>query len=263
MSPSPALHPSVRERPTPRLSATALAEYLILRPDEQDQVLHDSKFSRPPIVAAYADAYEPLITYNQDIRRPASLLEAAKLALSAKSLDPALRPKARDEARRCLEVIELFELNENSLGLGKLPLSKPPKFNEMNIEGVSVSIRPHFLVDATGTKGRQRIGAGLLRLAKAPDPAACKLEETRRARGDHRREMARYLVAMLQMLLEQQWPEPQKVDRDLCFVADLRLGERIGPASDQAARLKSIKAACGQIARLWSTVTPSASILLK
>jgi hypothetical protein len=87
-----------------------------------------------------------------------------------------------------------------------------------------------------------RIGAGILRVAKAPDPDACKLDETRQRRGDHRREMARYIVAMLQMLLEAQVGRFGVPDRDLCFVADVRLGERIGPAPDHTIRLRAIRA---------------------
>jgi hypothetical protein len=36
----------------------------------------------------------------------------------------------------------------------------------------------------------------------------------------------------------------------------------IGPASDHAARLRAINAACGQISRLWSTIQPRSSILV-
>ena len=204
-----------------------------------------------------------LATYNRDFRRPKATLDSVKAALTAKAADKLQTPRARDEARRCLEAIELFELHENALGLRHLKLSDPPKFEPLNISGVMVSLRPHFLVEASGAKGRERIGLGMLRLAKAPDPGDCKLGETRRARGDHRREMARYFVAMLQMLLEEQWPESMHVDRDLCFVADVRLGERIGPAKDHSTRLRAIKSACGQIARLWSTVTPRPSLFRK
>ena len=106
-------------------------------------------------------------------------------------------------------------------------------------------------------------GAGIIRVAKAPDPDACKLEETRRRRGDHRREMARYMVALLQMLLEAQDGANGIPDRDLCFVADVRLGERIGPASDHTVRLRAIRGACSQIARLWPGIRPRPSILKK
>jgi hypothetical protein len=107
------------------------------------------------------------------------------------------------------------------------------------------------------------VGAGIIRVAKAPDPDGCKLDETKRRRGDHRRKMARYMVAIFQMLLQAQDGKPGIPNRDLCFVADVRLGERIGPATDHTSRLRAIRGACRQIVKLWPSITPQASILRK
>ena len=82
------------------MSATALASYLILRPDEQDRVLQNSRFSSAPIVAAYGDAMAALATYNRDFRRPKATLNSVKAALTAKAADKLQTPRARDEARR-------------------------------------------------------------------------------------------------------------------------------------------------------------------
>jgi hypothetical protein len=254
---SPFLHPSVRERPTPRLSATALAEYLILQADRQETILHDSRFSQPVIVGANADAMRALRAYNCDLLRNVSALDRVKAALTAKARSSGIRPKSRDEALRCVEIIELFERRENVLGLRSMSLREAPRFDPIDVEGVELAINPDFLVDGSGG----RIGAGILRVAKAPDPGACKLDETRRRRGDHRREMARYTVAMLQMLLEAQNGQLGNPDRDLCFVADVRLGEKIDPATDHSARMRAIRAACRQIVSLWPTISPRPSIL--
>lgn len=241
------------------MSATALAEYLILQPDGQNSVLHDCKFSRPPIVTANADAMRALRAYNRDPKRPQDALDRVKKVLNDKAASLDIKPKSRDEALRCVEIITLFEHNENTLGLRPMALSEPPRFDEIEIEGVSLSVQPDFLVDG----GDRRVGAGILRVAKAPDPDACKLEETRRRRGDHRREMARYMVAMLQILLEAQKGAHGIPDRGLCWVADVRLGERIGPAPDHTVRLRAIRSACAQIEKLWPTIRPRPSVLKK
>jgi hypothetical protein len=141
-----ALHPSIREHHEPRLSATSLAEYLILRADGQENVLHDSRYSRPPIVTANSDAMRALRAYNCDPRRDQSTLDMVKKALTDKSVSNEIKPKARDEARRCVEAINLFERHENTLGMRSMPLRSPPRFGELNIEGVILSIRPDFLV---------------------------------------------------------------------------------------------------------------------
>jgi hypothetical protein len=261
MAISPILHEKVRENREPRITATALAKYLILRPEEQDKVLHDSRFSRQPVSAKNAEAYRALRAYNCDPRRPLSTLDKVKKALLEKAAAADVRPKSRDEAMRCKEVIELFELRENALGTRSMSLREPPRFAPIDVEGVTVSIQPSFLRDGT-IEDRPHIGAGILRLAKAPDPDACKMDETRARRGDHRREMGRYLVAMLHMLLTEQKGAYGKHHPDLCFVADVRLGELIGP-SDIGARMRSIRAACAQIERLWDSVEPKPWVLKK
>jgi hypothetical protein len=54
------------------------------------------------------------------------------------------------------------------------------------------------------TGDSSRVGAALLRVAKAPDPDACKRDDTPEQRGHHRRELARYLVSLLQLLIDEQ-----------------------------------------------------------
>jgi hypothetical protein len=244
------LHPSVRTRLEPRVSATALAEYLILRPNGQQGILHDSKFSRPPIITANGDAMRALRSYNQDTKRNRENLRRVKEALTTKAAAVGIKPKTRDEALRCVEIIDMFERAENALGMRPMALSEPPDFEAIEIDGVIVSIRPDLLVSGGGG----RIGAAMLRVAKAPDPAACKTDEARDRRGNHRRELAHYLVALMQLLLDAQDGAYGIPDRDLCFVADVRLGERIGPARNHAVRLRDIRGACAQIAKLWDGV---------
>jgi hypothetical protein len=241
------------------MSATALAEYLILHPDGQETILHDSRFSRPPIVTANGDAMRALRAYNCDTRRDSSALDRVKGALTQKARGFDTKPKTRDVALRCIEIINLFQMRENALGMRSMALREPPRLPPLEVEGVEVSIFPDFLRDGP----RDTIGAGILRVAKAPDPEACKLDDTRRKRGEHRREMARYMIAMMQMLLEAQEGRLGIPDPDLCFVADVRLGETIGPASDHSVRLRAIRAACRQIVKLWPTITPRSLILKK
>ena len=199
-----------------------------------------------------------LRAYNQDSRRSQDTLLRVKDALTIKSEAMDIRPKAKDEALRCLEIIDIFERNENALGLRSMALSEPPSFDAIEIEGVMVSIRPDFIVGGGG--GRNRVGAGILRVAKAPDPAGGRRSETRLKRGEIRREMARYMVAMQQLLLDAQKGMLGIPDRDLCFVADVRLGEKIGPAPDHAVRLRDIRGACQQIGKLWASIVPKPAL---
>src|ERR1700730_53321 len=134
MAASSVLHPAVSERREPRMSATALAEYLILQPDGQETILHDSKFSRPPIITANGDAMRALRAYNQDPKRSKEALLRVKAVLPVKAAADGIKPKTRDEALRCIEIIELFERAENALGMRATALSEPPDFDAIEIE---------------------------------------------------------------------------------------------------------------------------------
>jgi len=241
------------------MSATALAEYLILHPDAQETILHDCRFSRPPIVAANSAALRALAAYNVDPYRDTSSLETVKAKLTAKALDPETKPKAKDEARRCKEAIEIFERCENALGMRSMGLTAAPAFAEIDIEGVVVSIRPGFLVQPPSG----RVGAGIIRVAKSPDPADCKGADTKSKRFEHRREMGRYMIALFHMLLEKQDGKYGVPDPSLSFVSDIRLGERITAGLDHTARVRRIRAACRQIAKTWGDIEPRKSVLAK
>jgi hypothetical protein len=258
-SPSYELHPKVREHLKPRVSATVLAEYLIANPVAQETILHNARFSRPPIVAANQASLRALRAYNCDPRRDKSALLRVKDILTKKSLDPDAKPKTRDEAIRCIETIQLFEFAENALGLGKLPLVAAPEFDPLDIEGVAVSVRPDFLVQTVNG----RVGTGLIRVAKAPHPLDCKTDETKRERMEHRRDMARFMIAMFHMQLDKQGGAYGTPDPALSFLADIRLSETIRAASDHTSRIGQIRAACRQIDKLWPTIKPRKSVLRK
>lgn len=235
------------------MSAVSMAEYLVLKAAGQDQVLHDSKYSQTIIRAAYAAPRRAFRDYNIDPLRPISVLNKVKDSLLAKSVDPRLTVRQQDRHLKDSELIDLFLLREQALGLRNLPLSKMPKLRSIDVEGVSLSVQPDFLIETPTGK----IGSLILRVTKAPDPDACKRAATKEDRGEHRRELARYLIAMQEMVLNAQPQWSGKVDRNLIFVSDIRLGEQIATGRDHAARLREISAAARQIKRQWDSIPAS------
>lgn len=257
------LHPSIRERLQARVTAATLAEYLIMKPDQQETVLHDSRYSGPIPVTPHAAAMNAIREYNLDPRRSKLSLDKVKEALTLRSRNPSITPKQQEESRRCIETIQLFEDSENAFGLRSLRTERPERFDPMSINGVLVSIQPDLLIKRP-VAGVDRTGIVLFRPQKAPDPAACRLEETKRQRGEHRREMARYMLAMAEMMFSEYPSGLGEMDRETSIVADIRLGERIPfSSSDHAARVRAIKAACRQIKSLWDDIEPRKSILAK
>jgi hypothetical protein len=241
------------------MTAVSLAEFLILKADPQADVLHNSRYSQTNIRAAYSSARHGLRVYNTDPLRPIGPLNKVKSALLRKADNPDLKKRARTILLRSAELIDLFLLRENALGLRAMPLTKAPRFAPLNVEGLELSIQPDFMVEPPSG----RIGAAILRVTKAPDPDDCRRQSTKDERGEHRREMARYLVAMLEMLLNEQPAYRGRVDRSLIFVSDVRLGEKIAAGSGHDGLLRDIVAGCRQVVGLWHDVKPRPSIFKK
>ena len=199
--------------------------------------------------------------YCTDPARPNSVLESVKAALLEKSEASTTTPKGKANALGEIEALNLFQDNVNAFGIKGLRLEAPPRFEPLNVHGVAVSVQPDLIARFKPNREGASAAAGFIRLAKVPDPNSAKLEETRTKRGEHRREMARYMIALSQLLLEEQGSSLGSIERAECFVADIRLGERIGPATDNARRIKAIQAACRQIATLWDDIKPRPSVL--
>lgn len=258
------LHPKVREFHEPRMSAAALAEYLIMKPDQQETVLHNSRFASPPVLIPHHEALIPIRAYCADPARPISTLTKAKTSLTAKAGDPSIRPKSKEESLRCIETIDLFVRGENVFGLRQIRLEQPDRFPPLTLHGVAVSVQPDLLIKPGGDEEGKKVGVVMLRPQKAPDPEACRLDETSRKRGEHRREMARYMLAIAHLMIDEHGKWLGAFDRDRSFVADIRMGERISfSTSDHAARVRAIKAACKQIFSLWDDIEPRKSVLAK
>lgn len=251
------LHPRIRERREPRISASALAEFIITPPDRQDDILHDARFMRAPSVAPYGDALRAIRSYCSDPLRQAKHLADAFDALTTKSQSVSFKPSIRDEAARCSEAIALFQNAENSFSLGKLPTLDLVRMEPVSISGVTISAQPDVLVGLSyPPKGGEKIGGVFFRPQKRPDPSGCKTEETKNKRQEFRREMGRYMLVIYRLTLIESGIPEDNIDTKWLVFADIRMGERVDFPSDRISREKRIKAACGQISRLWETVAP-------
>jgi hypothetical protein len=113
------------------MTAKALAEYLVSRPDEQEQILQNSRFPTQPVVTAYSAARKALRAYHASPARLQQILVEAKQTLGLRTEDSAIKRRARDEAQRCIEAIELFERGENAFGMRALALKEAPRFDDI------------------------------------------------------------------------------------------------------------------------------------
>lgn len=61
----------------PRVSASALSEFIITPSDRQDEVLHDARFMRGPAVSPYGDAMRAIRAFRGDPYRDPARPEKA------------------------------------------------------------------------------------------------------------------------------------------------------------------------------------------
>lgn len=255
------LHPKIRERKDARVSASALAEFIITTPDKQDEVLHDARFMRSNAVVPYGDAIRSIKSYCSDPYRSADKLGSVIEALNKKIQSPGFKPSQQEEAARCVEAIVLFQNSINAFGSNSTSLIAPQRFESLGIETVDVSIQPALLAAVEYPSATEKVATIFIRPQKRPDPNGCKSEEKQMERQSYRREVARYMLVMGWMLLRANGVAEKNVELKKMAVWDLRMKETIGFPSDRIIREKRIRAACGQIARLWETVEPKSGDL--
>jgi hypothetical protein len=249
------LHPKIRVRPKARLSASALAEFIITTPDKQDDVLHDARYMRSSPVSHYTDAIRSIKAYCEDPRRDHGILDAAAATLKAKSDSREFKPSQQEDAKRCIEVIGRFSDSLNAFGARSMPFLQSPSFDLCNINGALVSIQPDMIVaTAFPPPEKEAIGAVFIRPQKAPDPDACKTDETKMLRQEYRAEVAKYMLVLGWMNFKNYGLTDAQIDTKKMSVWDIRLKEAVPFPSDRVSRIKRIEAACGQIVRLWDTV---------
>lgn len=257
------LHPKIRERKTPRVTASAVAEFIVAAPDRQDELLHDQRYSSAYSTPKHQQALSVIRSFCADPSRDWAKYEAARSALLEKSAGKAFTPSQREEAARCVETLDLFRKQAgNTFGVAGTPLFQPPSFDLLNLNGLPVSVYPDLMVGlgfppATG----QKIGLVFIRAQKRPDPGACKTDAKKDERSAFRREVLSYMLVLGDMMLRANGVPDACIDRKKFRGWDLRLGEEILFPSDRVSRERRIEAACGQIARLWETINHKPSDL--
>lgn len=252
------LHPKVRERRSPRISASSLAEFILATPDRQDELLHNQRYASAYVTQKHQQALLVMRALCSDPARDWSKFEAGRSALVEKSVGDTFTPSQRDEAARCVETLDLFRsYARNTFGLAGLPLKMAPTFDTMHINGLPVSVSPDMIMGTSFPPDEgKKVGLLFIRPQKRPDPGDCKTESKRQERSAYRREVLAYMLVLGDMMLRANGVSDASIDRKKFRGWDLRLGEEVLFPSDRVSRERRIEAACGQIARLWPTINP-------
>ncbi|NBE07939.1 hypothetical protein [Paragemmobacter ruber] len=179
-------------------------------------------------------------------------------------MSASITPSNREEAARCVEVLDRFVEAKQALFADSLALFACDRLEPINVAGTLVSVQPDLVVNSTfPPQSDVKFGMIFIRPQKTPDVDGPKTSETRDSRREYRREAARYMLTLAQMAVVASGVSKDSFDPRRSFVWDIRLGEAIPFPSDWVSRQKNIEAAGRMIRRLWDTIEPSTSLLRK
>lgn len=253
------LHPSIREVKSPRITSVGLAEYIIAKPGQQDTILHDHRFQSNFVAPRYNPAVNAIKAYCADADRNEEILHRELRQLRETAERQQVAPMKKEDAQLNIEAIERFIEGGNVWGAGGIPLFASPRFRPLSISGVEVSVQPSLIVGFNLPPAeKESVGFVFVRPQKGNDPASVKTDSKKAEYVDSRRNVARFQMALGWMLLFGEGLDERQIDKKRSAVWDFRLGEAVQFPSDRVSRVKQIEAACGQIARLWSTIEPKA-----
>ena len=202
-------------RSTPRVTFSALCEFLSASPVRQISILREQKAPKPAHVRSYTTA----IQHIQDFA-----INKKPLNASASDLEPHEQ-----------EVI--LELLNNEWTPPAKKVMRPLKQQPMKLKGVQISVFPDLLL-ADGNGRRSTTGAMKFYCTKS-----------RELKAEVGRWMASFLYCYSQTILKDATADP-----DLCMIYDVRADEYYEAGKSYKRLFQNIESACQIIASLWPNV---------
>lgn len=235
-------------RVLPRLSASQLADYLVApTPVGQMGILRQAKNPGPhrPLIIQYQYARRTIAECLRDRGGIDRVSARSIIDLEERRDSGANGPLVRDDAQRCIDVIEAFQRAANQLDLWNAEYVEPRLPSpSLNIAGVEISVTPDVIA-ITHPRTGDRVGQVFIRCTiGTPGDAA----ENRRAEANgHLATIAHLHTAQYLAHLGQPYaPASMVVDVPRRVVVR-------GPVNS-ARRVANIEAACTMIAAIWPAV---------
>lgn len=222
--------------PTPRISLNKLGEYLSCKPGRRRTILKSQKYPKDAIIARNTDFYNALFTSVEagSINVDSILDNILRLKRSANG------NKWHDEnlelntklLRHLLAIQTQFDRDDLTLTTASGP------HEHLNIEGVSVSVRPELLIH--GSRRGEAVFGGV----KFHLPKSNSLEG----------EAGDYAATVLKSHLDVVCPKGSIVKNELCFVVDLPVETVHTAPKAYKKRWFDIEAACFEISNQWNAI---------
>ena len=235
-------------RANPRLSAAQLADYLAAAsPVSQIGILRQAKNPGPnrPLIIQYALARRAIAGCLRDRAGLPRLVAEATIDLEARRDNGANGPLVRDDAQRCIDVIDTFHRSSNQLDVWGVEYLEPRQPSPvLNIAGVEISVAADAIV-RDNRRGQQRVGQAFIR---------CKIGEGSDAAEGRRREANTILATIAHMHTRDYLGDIGAPHPQVSLVIDVPREAVYRAPANSARRIANIEAACIMIAAIWPTL---------
>ncbi|MFN3620352.1 hypothetical protein [Sphingorhabdus sp.] len=237
-----------KQRVSPRLSASQLADYLVAAtPIGQLGILRQAKnpASGKAMIIQYQLAKRAIAECLRNRSQINQIVAKAVMELEARRDNGANGPLVRDDAQRCIGVIQTFQQAQNQMDLWQHDYTEPNVPSPtMNIHGVEVSVFPD-VVASIQHRGVDRVGQVFIR---------CMIGQTTDGAENRRAEANGHLATIAHMHTMQFLEHLGNPHAPTSMVIDVPRKSLVRGSVNYARRVANIETACKMIAAIWPTV---------
>lgn len=236
------------QRALPRLSASQLADYLVApTPIGQLGILRQAKNPGParPLIIQYQIAKRAIAECLRNRAQLNQIVARTVTELEARRDNGTNGPLIRDDAQRCIDVIEAFQQAQNQMDLWQHQYSEPAqRLPSLNIRGVEVSVFPD-VVASIQQRGVDRVGQVFIR---------CTIGQTTDVAENRRAEANGHLATIAHMHTMQYLAHLGTPHAPTSIVIDVPRQTLVRGSANYARRVANIETACQMIAAIWPTI---------
>lgn len=210
-------------------------------------ILRQAKNPGPnrPVIIQYNLARRAIAECLRDRAGVNRIIPAAIADLEARRDNMANGPLVRDDASRCIDVINTFHRSANQLDLGN-PDYREPRLPSplMNVAGVDISVVPDAIVVDRRRAG-DRVGQAFIR---------CTIGAAGNAADGRRAEANGHLATIAHMHARQYLGDLGEPHPQASMVIDVPRGIVVRGPTNSTRRIANIEAACAMIAAVWPMI---------
>lgn len=235
-------------RAQPRLSASQLADYLVSpTPVGQIGILRQAKNPGPnrPMIIQYNHARRAIAECLRDRAGVNRIVARSVQELEERRDNGTNGPLVRDDAQRCIDVIEAFQRSTNELDLWNAEYQAPRlPVQALNIRGVEISVAPDAIA-VSHRRNEVRVGQVFIR---------CTIGTPGDAAQGRRSEANGILATIAHLHTLHYLADLGTPHAPTSVVVDVPRSTVVRGPVNSARRIANIEAACGMIAAIWPNI---------